>query len=455
MHRVLAPDGSLYLHCDPSASHYLKIVLDGIFGPERFRNEIIWKRTHAHNRARKWGPVHDCLLFYTKSDQYTWNRALEAYDESYVTEFYKIKDDKGVYRLVTLDGPGERGGPSGSPWRGVDPSLSKRHWEVPPDRALPPWFVFPEGYARMPVQGRLDALDAAGLVYWPRKGRKPQYKRYLTDGAGVPVQDVIIDIPPLSTKDRERLGYPTQKPVRLLERIISASSNPGDMVLDPFCGCGTAVEAAERLGRRWTGIDATCLAIALVERRLNNAFKLAKPGFSFTVVGTPTDMPSARELFGRDPLQFKYWACSLVSAQPVDPPRKGPDRGIDGLIFFRDAAPPADPRKIIIIVTGDRTMNPSMIRKLLGTMEREKAPLGVLVTLNDPSKGMRDEAGSAGFYSPPHSHDKFPRIQIATVGRLLAGERPSFPPDLSSGEAAIKSGRPLGMQITNTPHFKD
>ena len=270
MRRILKPTGSIYLHCDPTASHYLKAVMDAIFGQKNFRNQIVWKRTGAHGRAKRWGPIHDTLLFYTKSSKYEWNRVYEEYDPKYIEDFYRHEDKRGKYRLVTLDGPGIRSGSSGEPWRGVDPTEKGRHWEIPPDRALPKDFQHPKGYADMSCQERLDVLDKAGLIYWPRRGKVPQHKRYLSDSPGNPVQDIINDIRPIGSQAIERLGYPTQKPLALYERIIKASSNEGDIVLDPFAGCATTCVAAERLNRQWVGVDIWDKAHEVVIKRLHD-----------------------------------------------------------------------------------------------------------------------------------------------------------------------------------------
>ena len=268
MRRILKETGSIYLHCDPTASHYLKMTMDGIFGTGSFRNEVIWRRTGAHGRAKRWGPIHDSILYYSKPGQPTWNRTYEAYSSDYIEKFYRLKDDQeGKYQPISLDGPGLRSGSSGSSWRGVDPSEKSRHWELPPDRSLPKGFVFPVGYEGMSCQERLDILDAAGLIYWPKRGKVPRFKRFLSTTEGNPIQDVIYDIRPLSSHSVERVGYPTQKPLALLERIIQASSNPGDIVLDPFCGCATACIAAEKLKRHWAGIDLSLKAADLVVQR--------------------------------------------------------------------------------------------------------------------------------------------------------------------------------------------
>ncbi|NJK81958.1 MAG: site-specific DNA-methyltransferase, partial [Chloroflexaceae bacterium] len=296
LHRVLKPTGSLYLHCDPTASHYLKIVLDVIFGAENFRGEIIWKRTSAHNSAKRPGPIHDVILMYSKTDTHIWNIQYQPYDEGYVKQFYRYVDEQGRrYRLSDLTGSGVRYGETGQPWRGIDVTAKGRHWSVP--------------------SAELDKLDAEGRIYWPPKGSVPSYKRYLDEMPGVPMQDVWTDIPPIQPHAAERLGYPTQKPLALLERIIQASSNEGDVVLDPFCGCGTAIAAAQKLGRRWIGIDITHLAVGLQKNRLLDMFGL-KPRIDYDVRGEPTDLSAAQELAASDPYQFQFWAVSLINAQP-------------------------------------------------------------------------------------------------------------------------------------------
>ena len=267
MERILKPTGSIYLHCDPTASHYLKLLMDSVFGRSTFRNEIVWKRQSSHNRAKRWGPIHDTILFYARN-RFTWNRVLRPLDKEYVDKFYRHSDDHGRYRISDLTGPGTREGETGRPWKGIDPSSRRRHWEVPPDRALPEWFEFPAGYDKLSVQQRLDTLETQDLVHWPKRGIMPGFKRYLTSKSGAPINDMILDIGPLSSQSKERTGYPTQKPVALLERIISASSNPGDMVLDPFCGCATTMVAADRLERQWAGIDLSPLAVKLVNERI-------------------------------------------------------------------------------------------------------------------------------------------------------------------------------------------
>ena len=446
LHRVLKPTGSLYLHCDPTASHYLKIVLDAIFGPENYRSEIIWRRTSGHNSAKRWGPVHDTIFFYTKSEDFIWNKVYEKYDEDYVTTFYRYSDDTGKYRLSDLTGAGTRTGDSGKPWRGVDPTNVGRHWAVP-SAIFDAIRSDEQQQQQLTTQDKLDILDTNKLIYWPPKGSVPQLKRYLNLEKGNSAQDVVVDIQPIASQAAERLGYPTQKPLALLERIINASSNPGDVVLDPFCGCGTAVHAAQKLGRRWLGIDITHLAITLIEKRLRDAF----PAISFAVVGTPKDLDGARDLALRDKYQFQWWACSLVNAQPYGGKKKGADGGTDGLIYFQDDGGSA--KKIIVSVKGGDNVGRTMVADLKNTVEREKAEIGLFITLAEPTKPMIQEAVSAGFYQSPHS-GAFPKIQILTIEGLLNGNQAPRYPDLARGGLTFKrakretdSGEQAGLDV--------
>ena len=267
MHRVLKPTGSLYLHIDHTAHAYAKCLLDGIFGKHGFKSEVVWKRTSSHNSAKRWGPIHDTLLFYTKGESYTWNRQSQPYDPEYVQRFYRQRDTGGRYQSGDLTGPGIRHGESGQPWKDVDPTSKGRHWAVP---EIPDGYAHPPSYAQMTVQERLDVLESLGLVYWPEYGDMPRFKRYLNDEKGTPIGDVIDDIIPISAHAEERVGFPTQKPLALYERIILSSTNEGDVVLDPFCGCATTPTAAERHQRQWIGIDLWQGAFAVVKQRMED-----------------------------------------------------------------------------------------------------------------------------------------------------------------------------------------
>jgi site-specific DNA-methyltransferase (adenine-specific) len=294
LRRVLRKTGSIYLHCDPTASAHLRLLMDAIFGTENFHSEIVWKRTSSHNSAKRWAPVHDVILFYTRTEEYTWNRVYQPYDDAYVAAFYRYEDAKGKFRLGDLTGAGTRTGESGHAWRGVNPTDSGRHWAVPTITGMKP-----EKIKALSVQQRLDVLDESGLINWPKKGTIPQFRRYFDPEKGVPAQDIIYDIDPLSPHAKEKLGYPTQKPEALLERIIRASSNEGDVVLDPFCGCGTAIAVAQKMGRQWIGIDITHLAVGLIKHRLLHGFGLHAKA-DYAVVGEPTTIEGAHQLAADD-----------------------------------------------------------------------------------------------------------------------------------------------------------
>jgi len=407
LHRVLKSTGSLYLHCDPTASHYLKIILDAIFGPENFRNEIVWKRTSAHSDTKQgnvvhMGRVHDTLLFYTKTEISVRNPVHQPYDENYVNSFYRHTEPESGrrYRLSDMTGPG--GAAKGNPRYEV--MGVTRYWRY--------------------SQQKMQELIQQGRVIQTKPGGVPQFKRYLDEMPGVPLQDIWDDIPPIGAQAAERLGYPTQKPLELLERIVQASSNPGDVVLDPFCGCGTAIAAAHKLGRRWVGIDITHLSVALMKFRLKDMFGLV-PGKDYRVVGEPVSVDGARQLAEDDRYQFQFWALSLIAARPLGDNKKGADRGIDGVITFLDD-PTAKPKRALVQVKSGK-VNSGQVRDLRGTVEREGAALGVFITLEPPTREMRTEAVSAGFYESPGLGRTYPRLQILTIEQLLAGARVEMP----------------------------
>ena len=440
LHRVLKPTGSIYLHCDPTASHYLKLLLDSVFGAVNFRSEIVWRRTNAHNKlSRKYGPIHDTLLFYSKTDDFVFHPGTTPYTRKYIDDRFTKHDERGRYQTNYLTGPEVRYGESGKEWGGFNPTAANRHWAIA--KSLKQFL--PEQGAGMGTIEQLDALLDLDLIVFPKKsGGQPMYKQYV--GGGTPYQDiwayqpnthgVLFDSDDCIDEDvkylegeEEKLGYPTQKPLGLLKRLITASSNEGDVVLDPFCGCGTALEASEGLRRRWIGIDVTHIAISLMKYRLDDAFgeELSK----YAVIGLPEDVPSARALAtesehdGR--YQFEYWALGLVDARPATG-KKGADSGIDGYInFFDDNSGKA---KRIIVQVKSGHVNRGMIATLKGDMEREDAAIGLFVTLEEPTRQMRQEAIGAGFYeSEGLSQDQFPRVQILTIERLLEGAQPEYP----------------------------
>jgi DNA modification methylase len=439
LHRVLKPTGSLYLHCDPTASHYLKLVLDAVFGAENFRSEIIWKRTSGHNSAKRWGPVHDTIFYYARSDDTLWNEAFESYDEKYLDRFYRFSDEKGRFRIGDLTGAGVRHGESGKAWRDYDPTTAGRHW------AIPTGSIRRAGingdFETLTPQGKLDRLDQIGLIYWPPKGKVPQFKRYLESDRGSPIQDVITDIGPLASQAAERLGYPTQKPRALLERIIAASSNPGDVVLDPFCGCGTAVDAAQKLGRYWIGIDVTHIAIGMIEDRMRSGY----PGIEFETHGVPKDIDSALRLAKDDKHQFQQWACWKVGGFPRD--KKGGDKGVDGWFNYEWVDPDRENvRRIetgVISVKGGEHLNPGMVRDLGRVMERDKHKFGLFIVAAMPTKGVRDEIESHPLIEMQFGGDskqgrRFPAMQVVTIAELIHGPAPKLPPLISPVKKAAR-----------------
>lgn len=401
LHRVLKPTGSLYLHCDPTASHYLKILLDAVFGKINYRTEIGWKRSSAHNDAkqgrRQYGNIRDVIFFYTKTQDWNWKWFYTPYDQKYIDDFYRhIEPETGRrYRLDNLTAA-KPGGDTSYEFYGTRP-YKGRYW----------------AYSRE----KMEQFKTDGRLYFPPSGGTPNYKRYLDEMPGVPLQNDWNDIKPVS--GNEHLGYPTQKPLALLERIINASSNPGDVVLDPFCGCGTAVHAAQKLGRQWIGIDVTHLAISLIEKRLKDAF----PGIAFEVHGTPKDLAGARDLAERDKYQFQWWAVSLVNAVPYGGKKKGADTGIDGIIYFKPDGKTTE--RAIVSVKGGANVGVAMVKDLIATVDREKAKIGVFITLAEPTKPMEKEAVTAGFYQTDYG--KFPKIQILTIEDLFAGKKPHMP----------------------------
>ena len=454
LRRVLKPTGSIYLHCDPTASHYLKLLMDAVFGPGHFRSELNWRRTNAHNDAkqgrRQYGNVRDTIFFYTKGDKWTWNWLYTDYDSQYVDSFYKFteQDSGRRYQKDNLTAA-KPGGDTSYEWRVKLPRGGD--WEAD----LKKEYVNPidgwEYKGVSPYRGRYWAYSHALMVAMEEEGRlvytrtgTPRYKRYLDEMPGVPLQNDWTDIRPASRS--ESLGYPTQKPQALLERIIEASSNEGDVVLDPFCGCGTAVAAAENLKRRWVGIDVTHLAVALMKSRLRTAFDL-HPGADYEVVGEPTDVGGARALAEQDRYQFQYWAMSLLEAQPREQDRRrGADRGIDGVVHFIDG-PRRSTHKAIVQVKSGKVSSPHM-RDLKGTVEREKADLGLFITLEEPTRDMRAEAASAGFYHSDIWQRDYPRMQMRTVAELLAGNEFDIPYAPSMYQPAQRVQRPEGRQAT-------
>lgn len=469
LHRVLKPTGSLYLHCDPTASHYLKLLLDGVFGKENYVNEIVWKRSDSKNDAgqgaKHFGRVNDVIFFYQKSDDRLWITPYEPLSEDYIRKFYKYQDSDGRrWKMDNMLGPG--GAAKGNPEYEV--MGVTRFWRYSKER--------------------MAELIAQGRVVQTKPGNVPMYKRYLDETKGTQVTSNWHDVSMLRGWSGEKLPYPTQKPLALLERIINASSNPGDVVLDPFCGCGTAVDAAQKLGRRWIGIDVTHLSIGLIERRLQDRYgpnllakrpgknpsptgegdhaqhgggaqaaslsgggheKQAVPlhqpaagpppragedfGLSYEVIGTPNDLDSALKLAGEEPHQFQYWITQAVDGQPYQGGRKGADRGIDGYLYFTGHDRKTE--AAIISVKAGRNVGVAMVRDLKGVIEREKAPIGIFICAVNPTREMEREAAAAGVYEGADGRS-YPRLQIYTLAEYFAGLRPKVP--LLDRQAAYK-----------------
>ena len=444
LRRVLKPTGSIYLHCDPTASHYLKLMMDAVFGKTNFRNEIIWRRTNAHNSSRSYGRIHDTILFYSKMDRYFFQPQVRPYLTGYIESNFRHEDERGIYRHADPTAAEIRTGDSSLAWQGYNPTAAGRHWAIPAylREELEELGECLEGLVTQQI---LDLALSHDLIYLPpNKGGQPQIKRYLARRDGTRLQSLwayqpytdgllweseeAIDADVQWVQRNEDLGYPTQKPEGLLSRIIRTSCPDGGVVLDPFCGCGTAVAVAERLDRDWIGIDITHLAISLMKNRLRDSF--GDQFSDYEVIGVPEDVESARALAeesehdGRH--QFEYWALGLVDARPVNNGKKGADAGVDGFInFFDDNSGKA---KRIIVQVKSGHVGRAMIATLKGDMEREKAEIGLFITLEPPTRPMVQEATAAGVYTPEQFPDHhYPRVQILTIEDLLSGVQAEIP----------------------------
>jgi site-specific DNA-methyltransferase (adenine-specific) len=386
MHRVLKPTGSLYLHCDPTASHYLKIVLDQVFKPINFKNEIAWCYSDRERVLQTWNKKHDILLYYAKDRgkcKTHFERVLDPYSEVTKAKF-KYKDEIGLYQIRGKN-------VIGSPVRRAD-GLSPEH-----------------------------EVKYPGLTY----------RQYLK--GGVPPKDWWV-IPIINKAAAERLGYPTQKPLALLDRIITATSDDGEVVLDPFCGCGTTLVAAQKLNRKWIGIDITHLAINLMRNRLRDSF----PGITFEVIGEPKDVASAKALANQKPdgrYQFQWWALGLIGAHPLGDKKKGADRGLDGVISFIDNVENKANRIVVQVKSGH--VSSPMVQQLRAVVEKEA--MGVLLTLEPPTEPMKREALDAGYYHSPVYDKNYPKIQILTIEEILQGKTVDMPPQTQTSITYTKA----------------
>jgi DNA modification methylase len=412
LHRVLKLTGSIYLHCDPTASHYLKLVMDAVFGFKNYLNEIVWCYREREISKRAYNKKHDVILFYSKDRNndkraFNWKEVTLPYSPG-TTKKYNLIDQGGrKYQIRGKGGPyiGEQQLPT---------EIEEKHLEwtyrdyFDGKEGIPPrdWLAPP-----------MENVDCPKCKYV----FKPNYPYDW-----------------LNRSSSERLGYPTQKPESLLELLIKVSSDKGDIVLDPFCGCGTTITVAEKLKRKWIGIDITHLAVSLMKHRLENSFG---NNINYKVVGEPADLKGAEELAREDPYQFQWWTLGLVGARPAESEKiKGADKGIDGCIYFHDE-PKMIKTKAIIIQVKCGHINRGMIDALKGVIEREKAQIGVFITLQKPTKPMQKEAFSAGFYESP-SGKHYPKIQILTIEDLIKGSKNiERPPKIAINDITFKKAK--------------
>lgn len=471
IHRVLKPTGSFYLHCDPTASHYLRLVCDALFVSRGgdFKNEIIWRRTGSHNTRRSFGPIHDVILFYTRSSKYTFNIVRRSYMKGHVESRY-AKEKTGRLKFISggniLTGSGKTGGDSGKVWRGFDPSAKNRHWAVP-------GFLtedLDESFHKLPLLEKLEELYKLGRIEIKEGTEYPTPLRYLKPGDGQPVQDIWAyqpytentvyetdkgideDVAWQGTTSPERLGYPTQKPEGLLARILTASSNEGDTVLDAYCGCGTTIAVAHRLKRHWIGMDITYQSISLVLRRLEKAFGQKALG-QIILDGIPQDMESAVALAHKkdDRLrkEFEKWAVlTYTNNRAIINDKKGADRGIDGTAYFMTSR--KDNAKIVFQVKSGGVKR-SDVAALRGDMEREKAALAVLITLERPTPSMIEDAKAAGTYHHEMMGRSYDKIQIVTVKEIIEQDkRLDIPTSLEVLKAARRAatGSQMGLEYS-------
>jgi DNA modification methylase len=419
LHRVLKPTGSFYLHCDPTMSHYLKTACDIVFQAKNFRSEIIWKRSAAHGGAVSYNDVHDTILFFSKSEKVTWNKPRVPYDEKYLTSHYSNKDKDGRrYQLISAHGAGQ-----GPPRR-----FGKKMITPPRDRH---WMS----------QEYNDKAFAEGRIVFTKSGM-PRLKKYLDESEGNPMVSLWDDIPPVNSQAQERLGYPTQKPKALLERIIKASSNEGDVVLDAFCGCGTTIDAAEGLHRQWIGVDVSPIAVSLIKRRLQNTYK--KSLSPYEVRGIPTEEQSAKKLWEANPFAFQDWWITEFEAFSSTFETKGADKGVDGIALYATDNKGGTLRVAFQVKGGEKVQSKDM-DALLGAMSKHKCEMGIFLTSTEATKPMLDTVAKSGFVKVPGF--EFPKLQILTLKGYFAGERPKLPATNITFKAAQHTGKKRKEQM--------
>jgi len=413
MHKLLKDTGNFYLHCDPTMSHYLKLICDMIFSSKNFQNEIVWKRTNTHNDSGTYGNTHDIILYYTKSEKFTWNKFYKAYDKDYIETYYRYKDTNGRrWMSGDLSAKGLSGGGYEYEWKGI-----KSLW-------------------RCPIE-TMEKLDKEGKVFYTKNGI-PRRKRYLDEALGMPIDDVFADIEPLRSWNKEKLGYPTQKPEALLERIIKASSNEGDLVADFFCGCGTTIAAAQNLKRQWLGADISHLAIRLIKKRLVHTYGLGIE-HNIKLHGLPKDVASAKELAqnvegGR--IGFQDWVIEVLLNGVVNE-KKVADGGFDGYLTFNTHAG----KQFALIETKSGKLTVKNLREFVHVIDKQKAALGIFVCFEENvTKEMTKTAKEAGHIKIANIEFPTDRIQIITVEELMRGKQPMLP-GLADNETFKKAKR--------------
>lgn len=420
IYRVLKPMGSFYFHCDPTASHYLKIVIDSIFCAQtgEYQNEIIWKRTSGHSDSSTCGNSHDVIFFYTKSDNYTWNEVYQKYEDGYIESHYRRMDEDGRrWTDGDLTAKGLSGGGYTYEYKGFT-SL---------------W--------RCPIE-TMQKLEAAGKLHFTKSGGI-RLKRYLDEMPGMQLQDTWTDISPINSQAAERLGYPTQKPMKLLERIIRASSNEGDTILDAFCGCGTTISVAHELHRNWIGIDITYQSISLILKRLDDTYGEGTTD-AIQLNGIPGDLESAIALAhkkdDRTRKEFEKWAVLTYSKnKAIINEKKGADKGIDGIAMILEGS---DKTRPIIFSVKSGGVTVPMIRDLHGVIDREEAAMGIFITLEHPTKPMIEEAKIAGQYINPLTNQTYDRIKIVTAQDIINKQYLNIP----TMRETVKSAKPKARE---------
>lgn len=424
LRRLLKPTGSLYLHCDDVAGHYVKVLLDAVFGAAQYRNQIVWRRSISHNNAQRFGRIVDLIFFYGKSAKAYWNgESTTPRSEEALRKAYPARDARGRYRSENLTAPLRGSGGFSVPWRGYDVRALGRSWAVPGKKSEYARFIeerFIPGYRQIEgVHKRLEALEAAGLLHHPQRGKWLGLKRYAEADRSPPPQNLILEPTGFTNykKGAEYLGYPTQKPEGLLRKLIHAACPAEGVVLDPYCGCGTTIHVAQETGRPWIGIDITHLAIGIVEQRFHERL-----GVNPRVIGRPENLPAAQALFAQDAHQFEAWAIALIQGLVPNQQQGGGSR-----VVGRGYAPVSGGRQLVIAhVTGAESVGAAAVRDLNATLAHERASLGVLIVMdrkNLTHAAERElEQGTVEI-----DGQRFPKLQAFTIQDHFAKRDPTLP----------------------------